>query len=84
MEGGARGSGQLGRRRDLGYKGLQGMGPIGQCKSDITFAEGILGSEGGHGGGREDSHSLEMLYARLQYPRFLGILHAGVKGEVAA
>lgn len=60
------------------------MGAIGQCKSDITFAEGILGTEGGPGGGREDSHSLEMLYAWLQYHRFWGVLHAGVKGKVAA
>lgn len=60
------------------------MGPMGQCRMDVTFAEGTLGAEGGAGAGREDSHSLEMLYAQLQFLRLRGILHTGVKGGVVA
>ena len=50
---------------------------------DITFAEEALGAEGGPGSCREDSHSLEMLYAWLQYRRLWDVLHTGMNGEVA-
>jgi len=55
-----------------------------QCKRDVIFAEEALGAKGGPGSGREDSHSLEMLCAQLQYCRVWVVLHTRVQGGVAA